>query len=275
MLEAKLECITLIYLNKLQLQLESRKQHTERILSDFQSMLDRGEGNILDVNKAKLQLIQVKKQYQENISKISGHNTKLTNLNGGNEIIFTDTVYQEFSEIVDFNQLASDFENANPHLKMLEQERIISQQKVELSKSQWLPSMELGYRYQEIPGQTFNGIHAGITIPLWENNNSVKYQKSRTLYTEWVLLDQKSENYYMLKSLYEKYLNLKITLEEYQTVFSSLNNTMLLNKAFEAGALTGVQYFMELNYYNEALYDFFEAEKEYHETIARLYKHKL
>ena len=74
---------------------------------------------------------------------------------------------------------------------------------------------------------------------------------------------------------YEKYSNLKITLQEYQNVFATLNNTTLLNKALALGEITTIQYFMEINYYSHGLSNYLQTEKDYHTTIAELYKYQL
>ena len=55
LLEAKKAYIELVYLNKLKGKIEERKTKIEKFLNDFQTKLDKGEGNVLDVNKAKLQ----------------------------------------------------------------------------------------------------------------------------------------------------------------------------------------------------------------------------
>ena len=98
---------------------------------------------------------------------------------------------------------------------------------------------------------------------------------SKLLFAELNIQDHRTEHYHEIKSLYEKYTNLKITLQEYQTIFATLNNTALLNKALALGELTTIQYFMEVNYYTEALNNFLQTEKEYHEAIAELYKYQL
>ncbi|MBK9636933.1 MAG: TolC family protein [Bacteroidetes bacterium] len=275
LLEAKKVCIALVYHNKLQAQLTQQKQNFEKLLASFQTKLDTGDGNILDVNKAKLQLVQIKKKFQENVSAISELNIKLAELNGGTEILFTDTVYFSPTSIPDFAQLESDYENADPLLKMLQQQKLISKKQLELSKSLWLPKMELGYHYQGILGQTYSGFHTGISVPLWENKNTVKQKKSQLLYSESQLIAHTNEHYFHIKHIFERYTNLKITLQEYQTIFGTLNNTTLLNKALALGEITTMQYLMEINFYTEAQSDFIQTEKEYHETIAELYKYLL
>ncbi len=273
--EAKKNCIQLVYHNKLQVQLTAQKQNTEKLLADFQTMLDKGDGNIMDVNKAKLQLIEIKKQFQENVSAVNQLNQKLTELNGGIDISLSDTIYPISPPVPQFAQLENDYESADPLLKILQQQKLIAQKQVELSKSLWLPKLEIGYHYQAILGQTYNGIHTGISIPLWENKNTVKLKKAQILFNDFELSAHTNEHFYHIKHIYEKYSNLKITLQEYQSVFSTLNNTMLLNKALALGEITTIQYFMEINYYSQGLSSYLQTEKDYHITIAELYKYQL
>ncbi len=275
LLEAKKVCIEIVYRNKLQSQLTQRKQNAEKLFKGFQTKLENGEGNILDANKANLQLIEIKKYFQENLSFINQLNQKLTELNGGNIILFADTIYPLLPSIPVFEQLEKDYEENDPLRKYLEQEKLIVQKQVEVSKAMSLPKMEAGYHYQGILGQTFRGLHAGITIPLWENKNMVKLQKAKYLYTDLELQSHINEHFFEIKKLYEKYTNLKIILEQYQAVFSTLNNTALLNKSLLLGQISSIEYFIELSYYHNSYDNYLETEKEYYEVIAGLYKYEL
>lgn len=275
LLEAKQTCIELVYQNKLQRELIQRKQNSEKLSQDYQRKLTSGDGNILDLNKARLLELEVKKEFQENISNINQLNQKLTELNGGIPILLTDTVYPELIAIPTFNDLENDYEKNDPLRKNLEQEKIIAKKRIELSRTLSLPKMELGYHYQGIIGQTYNGIHSGLTIPLWENKNSVKHKRAQYLYADLELQAHLNEHYYHIKHIYEKYDNLKTILNGYQSVLSSLNNTTLLNKALALGHLSTVEYFMEILYYNTAVNNYLQTEKEFHETVAELYKYQL
>lgn len=275
LLRAKNTAIELIYRNKLQKELMIRKQNTEKWLSDFQTRLDKGDGNILDVNKAKLQLIQINSEYQENISATNQLNQKLTELNGGIAITLADTAYPQQSDVPSFTELESEIEAANPVRKYLEQEINVGKSQVVLSRAMSLPRMEAGYRYQSILGQTFQGLHLGMTIPLWENKNTVKVRQASLVSNELDLQVHKNEHYHEILGLYEKYTNLKITLDEYKTLFGSLNNTALLEKSLTLGQISSIEYFLETGYYYDALRNYLKTEKDYHQTISELYKHKL
>lgn len=275
LLEAKKTCFELVFRNKLQLQLSERKRNTEKLLSDFQSRLTNGEGTILDINKARLQLIEINKEFQQNISLINQLNQKLTGLNGGNVIVFADTIYPITPNIPAFEQLSAEIETSDPIRKFMEQEKLITQKKLELSKAMRLPKLEAGYHYQGILGQTFQGVHAGITIPLWENKNTVKTQQANLVFSDLNMEDHRNTYHYEIKQLYEKHTNLKIVLEQYQNIFSTFNNTALLNKSISLGQISTIEYFMEMSYYNNAFNNYLQTEKELYEVIAELYKYQL
>ena len=138
-----------------------------------------------------------------------------------------------------------------------------------------LPKLETGYRYQSILGQTFNGIHLGLTIPLWENKNRVKAEQASLIFSDLNLEDHKNEHYYDLMQKYEKQENLKITLAEYDSLFSSSNQIDLLDKSLSIGQISTIEYFMEMTYYYNALNNYLKTEMEYQKALAELYKYKL
>lgn len=275
LIEAKLICIELVYRNKLNSELSIRKQNTEKWLFAFQKSLEKGEGNIMDVNKAKLQLIEINAAFQQNLSVSNQLNQKLTELNGGIPIQFSDTVYSIFALIPTFETLEKEIEAKDPVRKYLEQEKAIGQSEVALSKSLTLPKIETGYHYQAILGQRFNGIHFGLTIPLWENKNTVKTKQAELNLNEANLQDHINEHYYDVKQKYERMINLKIILDEYQTLFSSLNNVELLDKSLSLGQISTIEYFMEMTYYYDALKNYLKIEMEYNKVVAELYRYQL
>jgi len=275
LMETKMVCIELVYRNKLQKEYEAQLANMATILKNFEIKLDKGNGNILEVNKARLQLIAFKGEYLQNASVINQLNVKLVSLNGGIAIEFSDTVYFILPSIPPFDELESQNQAADPRRKSLEQERVVAQKEIELSRALAFPKFEAGYHYQGILGQKYNGIHTGISIPLWENNNKVKLQKSNFAFTELIMQDHKTDQYFKFKQLYNEYQNLKIILSEYQNTLFSLNTYYLLNKALDSGSMTSTEYFTEINYYADAFNSYLKVEKAYYEAIAKLYKFTL
>ena len=275
LLEAKKICIELVYRNKLQIPLSKRKEATERWLTHFNKKLETGDGTILDVNKAKIQLLEIKKQFQDNASVIVKLNEKLTSLNGGTAINLVDVVYFDVPVIPNFETLEKEIEAQDYIRKTLEQEKVIAQKQIDVSKALALPKMELGYHYQGILGQTYNGIHTGISLPLWESKNTVKLQKAKMTFAESALTDHTNDHYYEIKQLYGRYESLKSILADYEKINQSVEPIKLLDKALAAGQISVLEYFVELNYYNTTYNSYLEIEKEYYDVVASLLKYKL
>lgn len=275
LLEAKKICIELVYRNKLQVPLTKRKEATEKWLAHFNKKLANGDGTILDVNKAKIQLLEIKKQFLENASFIAKLNEQLTSLNGGNALVLNDLAYFDVPVVADFETLKKEIETQDYIRKTLEQDKIIAQKQIDVSKAMALPKMEVGYHYQGILGQTYNGIHTGISLPLWESKNRVKLEKAKMTFTESALTDHTNEHYYEIKQMYGRYESLKSILEDYQKINQSVEPLPLLDKALAAGQISVLEYFVELNYYNESQNSYLELEKEYYDVVASLLKYKL
>lgn len=274
LLEAKVTCIELVYRNKLLERIEGRKRKTERYVNDFQRKMEQGEGNILDVNKAKLRLTEINKEYQLNISTINQLNQKLSALNGGIEVVLMDTIYP-FDSVLDFGELEEAIEENHPLLKYLEQQQVIAQKDIEVTKAMTLPKFNVGYHYQGILGQKFYGGRIGMSIPLWENKNRVRQKHEELSTADARLEEHKNEHYYEIKQLYEQYESLGTTLREYQILLSSTNSLALLDKALALGEISTTEYFLEENYFYEACNNFLLTEKAYHEVIARLNEYQL
>jgi outer membrane protein TolC len=275
LLEAKKICIELVYRNKLQVPLTKRKEATEKWLANFRKKLSTGDGTILDVNKAEIQLLEIKKQFQDNTSIIAKLNEQLTSLNGGTAINLTDVVYFDIPAIPDFETLEKEIEAQDYSRKTLEQEKVIAQKQIDVSKALTLPKMEVGYHYQGILGQTYNGVHTGISLPLWESRNTVKLQKAKMTFAESTLTDHINEHYHEIKQLYDRYESLKGIMGDYQKINNSVEPIRLLDKVLSVGQISVLEYFVELNYYNATINSSLEIEKEYHDVIAILLKYKL
>jgi len=190
-------------------------------------------------------------------------------------IAINDTIYPFVPGIPDFEILDSTIEANDPIIKVYEQEKKIIQQQITVQKAMNLPKIETGYHSQGILGQSYRGIHAGITIPLWENKNKLKATKSNLDYAfsnaETHRIEHRLEN----KQYYDQ-LDVRLKMvQEYKELLSTLNNTTLLNKALTLGQITIIQYFYDESFYFTAYDKYLQAEWEYQQAVAKLYKYQL
>lgn len=273
LLEAHLVCIELIYLNKLKSNLLLRLNHAQKIYDDYNVKLEKGEGNIIEFNKSKINLFNLQNELRLNQGEINGWMQKLTELNGGNAIEFKDTLYPFLEELPSFEELEQLSEITDPYLKNLEQQSLIANQKIDLNKSLWLPKWETGYHYQAILGQQFNGVHVGLTVPLWQNKYTVAQSEAESIFTQTQIDEHRTSHYYEIKLLYENYLSLKLSYKDYMDLIGSLSSVEMLDKAMKAGQITVIEFFMELSSYYVTYDNLLKIEKEYFTVVAKLNKY--
>lgn len=275
LLEAKLVSLDYIYRKKLQTELTKRMQNANALLEAITRQTQTGESSILDLNKIKLLQLEIKNQADLNSTALITLQHKLDELNGGNPLDVSGLVYPPLDDIAPFETLDSIIEANDPEVKVIRQEKEVSREQIELSRSLTLPRFEGGYHQQSILNQKYQGFHVAMTIPLWENKNRVKTDKARLLASELRISEHRTEHYHKNKQLYDRYLHFQNTLVGYRQVLDSANNEELLNKALHAGQISVIDYLMEVRYFYDAILRSFEAEKAVHDLAAELYKFQL
>jgi outer membrane protein, heavy metal efflux system len=275
LLEAKLLCIQLVYRTKYQEQLKRRLDNANRLLTATNQQIERGETNILNVNKVKLLQLEIKNQTDLNATEVKTIQHKLDELNGGAPLNTSGIALSPEIVLQPFEEIDSLIEANDPVVKSIKQEKEIASRQVSLTKSLTLPKLEGGYHQQSILGQTYEGFHFGMTIPLWENKNKVKTQQAKLAFSELAIQEHRTQHYFGNKQLYEQYSLWKNTYTEYQEILGSANNEELLDKALEHGEINLIEYLMETRYFYDAINRSLEAEKELQSSIARLLKFQL
>jgi hypothetical protein len=163
----------------------------------------------------------------------------------------------------------------DPVLKIFQQEIEIMQRQLLVQKALVLPKIETGYHAQSILGQSYKGVHTGITIPLWENKNKVNAARANLDFAnanaEMQFIGYKLEK----KGYYDKVVGRLNALREYHQMLLPIGDTALLNKALKLGQITMIQYFYEENFYYASYDKYLQLELEYQQGIANLYKFQL
>jgi outer membrane protein TolC len=134
-----------------------------------------------------------------------------------------------------------------------------------------LPEFQAGYKSQAFLNQKLKGVHAGVTIPLWQNKNQVKQAK---LETEWsqatakqvesVVRSEITTLYNNLETAYKNYLELKEILGEEQVSENSLD-------LLQAGQISFPEYLMEIQFIFDSQNKYLEIEKRYFDLMSELF----
>jgi outer membrane protein TolC len=270
LLKANLLCLDMIYRNKLMIEYKKWLINAEELASSYKAKFEAGEISILEYNKSQMNLLSAQKEYQMLELERQSCMAELIAMNGGLPVVLDDTVYPVKILPADFELWYAKAEELSPVIQWFKQENEICKMKEKLNASNSLPKISTGYMSESNPGQKFQGVSLGISIPLWENNNQVKYAKANTT----AVLSQESDYKVFLrnklKTLFDKSVLMQSTLNHYRQTLESVNSTHLLSKALNKGEISFIEYLMELNIYNTGIREYLDTEKEYHRTITDL-----
>lgn len=275
LLETKLIYLQLVYLNKHLSQLTKRTENAAESLKAIHEKFEKGAASILDVNKAKINLLSIQNKLRLLQSEKAELAQQLAALNGGETLLISATRYPLNETLPSLETLFSEAVLGDYRLQSIQQEQLISKKKEQLNRALALPKLEGGYRYQSILGQTFNGFHAGISIPLFENKNKVQAAQQQEMYFTLLEGSHKNKHHNELEALYNKTLSLQQGMNDYNLLLNTMNSKALLSKALELGEISTIEYFLELRYYYTMYDEYLSIEKEYHLNIASLLKYKL
>ena len=276
LLNAKQTCIEIIYLRKQKSLLDERLANAETMFALYKKRFESGDANQLELNKIQLELLNAQNQSRLNKAALTAAEEQLRNLNGGNPITFDATDYPTGEELINFDQLQAAFMEADPNLKSLTGDQEIANREVKLSRSLTLPKFDVGYKRNAAKDHVAsNGFMVGVSIPLFENKNTVKKAKAQAEFATASLEDNRLNLKTNLQQLYHQAEALQISRADYAKVLEQQRNIELLNKALNAGQLSVIDYFTELTTIYDSHQSYLDVEKEYHSILAQLYQYKL
>ncbi|WP_163324202.1 TolC family protein [Draconibacterium mangrovi] len=269
-LQVRLFCAELTYQNALRAEYQKRQENASQIAKSVETKLNAGEANILDQNKAKVTLLNTEAELRHIEIQRQTLLQQLATLNGGNEVSFEETTFQSVPIDNDFEQWATQAAVNNPVLAWLEQEIAISDKNTQLQKAQSLPKLNAGYMSEKVVGEHFQGVSVGVSIPLFENKNTVKYAQLKNEAAQQRETDAKLRFYNEMKTLHTKAIAIQQNITQFREQLSLQNDLELLRKALDKGSISLTEYLFELTVYYDSLEKLLEMEKELSTTRAQL-----
>ena len=268
--KARQTCIELAYYSALTNEYALRLKNAEYIAEAYKTKLERGETNILEHNKAQLNLSSVQAETARTETEQKALLSELKQLNGGNEIQDLKFNNQDLKLPDNFEEWYATVETQNPILIYVRGQMEVGKEEIKLNRAMGLPGFSAGYMSEKVVGQHFQGITAGVSIPLWENKNRVRRATAQVQAAEYALNDVKIQFYNRLQMHYHKAVAL---LQNAQTLRQSLdnhNNEPLLKKSLEAGEISLLTYLLEIEFYYEAINKVLEAERDFELAVSEL-----
>lgn len=275
LLASKQVCINLIYYNLLDKAYDKRLKNALSIVDVYKKKFDVGEINKIEYNKVQLNLSRV----ESKVSKIKSEKDALLNLlkkmNGGIAIPFDIDKYKLVKFIDNFKEWYSEIKKQSYDLKYLERNIELSKQDVKLKLALSLPKFSIGYMEEHLSKETMRGVSFGVSIPLWENKNTVKAARAEVKYANSYFKDAEINHYTKFYNLYERANKLSETLKNYRKAIKEYNSLDLLEKSLFSKEISLLEYIVEVDYYYDSLIQLYDVEKDLYIIESELFMYNL
>jgi len=275
LLSAKQACIELVYYNALAKEYAVRLQNAKLIADAYKIQLEQGEANILEHNRAQLNLTSVQIETAQIEAQRAELFSRLKQLNGGLPVSFAADAYPVNPLPDNFEEWYSTIEDKNPELQYARQQIEIEAQQVKLARAMGLPKFWVGYIGEINQDESSHGITVGLSIPLWENKNRVDEARAQMKSAELSLKDSKVQFYNYLQSQYLKAASLRQNAQKFRRSITENSSEPLLKRALEAGEISLLDYLGEIEYYYEVMNRVLEAERDFELAAAQLWAAQL
>ena len=274
LLQAQLLCIDLIRLNQTLSMLHERLANSETLLQMYQKRMDAGDANALELNKVKLDCMEVRTLVNEAQGERTSLLQQLRQLNGGKPIDVIDTVLPEYPQITNFESyralaLASDADVAVAQTALR-----AADMNLKLQKNEWLPNISFGYRRNTEQGEGINGFLVGVNFPLYSNSNNVKAARQRRESAELQVMQAQNEAEASMRTNYEQLQGLQQVID-HSDVKLLQESLTLFAKALQHGEITALVYYVEINSIYEKLQRHIDLHCQSVKLLAELHKAEL
>ena len=274
LLQAQLLCIDLIRLNQTLSMLRGRLANSETLLQMYQKRMEAGDANALELNKVKLDCMEVRTLVSEAEGERTALLQQLRQLNGGKPIDVTDTVLPDYPQITNFESyralaLASDADVAVAQTSLR-----AADMNLKMQKNEWLPNISFGYRRNTEQGEGINGFLVGVSFPLYSNSSNVKAARQRKESAELQVVQAQNEAEASLRTNYEQLQGLQQVID-HSDVKLLQESLTLFAKALQQGEITALVYYVEINSIYEKLQRHIDLHCQSVKLLAELHKAEL
>lgn len=247
LLEAWQLWIERIHLNQVHSMLAERLRQAHTIQTHVEQQFNTGEVGPLTVGQSDLLVASLESELEEVDSRIGNNRMALAEITGGAPVEITDTLLPHSVPII-ADSLVEDY-RLGPDAQLHYQDLQLKEQQKNLSVSQHLPKLTAGYYSESVVDQAFRGFRLGVSVPLWEQANTIKMADSEIARaeaeTDRFITRQEREIRQKLNELG----SLRYRIEKLETALEKTHSISLLTATLESGEISFTEYFYASDLY--------------------------
>lgn len=274
-LQVRLLAIDIIGLNRRIEVQENVCDNLEELSRLYKLAFDGRQISILDINKLRIELINSRQSLEGLKAERAKSIEAMQALAGENpidhEAISKLIVYPD-EELLPIDNYIYSYRNEDPKIVACTLSRTAGEAEEREASLSWAPKFEIGYQYSYELGDRFNGVTAGVSIPLFSSKRRKAQARAQTSAISSSLLTLQSENESFVRQLYGEAISLKQQMTLYGEVLDDDSCTDLLIQALDGGQISLLTYLQELNYFIHARINYLSLENQYHRALVTLGK---
>lgn len=222
-------------------------RYTQVIANALRRKMEVGEIGIIPFTQTELKLQEAFTSLKLAENSLKCIYNEITSINGGFPVSITDSVMVLPMLTDSFEDWMATAEQQNPEIQFLNSQVALGQLQVKLSRVESLPSFHAGYASEKVAGEQFQGVVAGIKIPLWEKANTVRYAKANAKQLQFAAEDYLLSFRLRSKSLFDRVKSLSDNINQLSSILAKLDIEAKLTLALEKGEISVVDYYTELS----------------------------
>lgn len=274
LLQAKEVCLDLIMLHQQKTILDQRLNYADKLYEAYQKMLEAGDATSIEVNKIKLEKLNIQTESTINASELKKKEAELVTLNGNKPISILHSEYPSI-DLPDYNLIKDEAFDFSFDIQYARSEYEAAVKQIAVNKAGWFPHLELGYKRNSGTGHHANGLVVGFSIPLFNNRGKVSSAKANAIskaFSEDLVKNKLQSEIYQS---YEEAKAMKEQIDSYEKTLDIEGALSLLEKALQGGELSMTAYFVEIATVYQSAQNLIQIQNMYQKQIAKLYKHRL
>jgi cobalt-zinc-cadmium efflux system outer membrane protein len=241
LLLARQVMIERIYLNSQQVLLEERLSQARVIHKGFRQKVAAGEEGQLALNQSTLHLVTLESEFEQNRAMILNNKLSIKELTGGSDLEILEASLPSPTSIIR-DSIVNAYQQS-PELLIYKQELELKREEQGVMVGQNLPKLSAGYYSETVLDLKFKGFQVGLTLPLWENSNTIKNAKSNVIFAE---ADAQRFTFQLEKEV-EQMLNqldnLELRIQNLESALEIGNTLELLALSLDNGEISLTEYF--------------------------------
>lgn len=274
LLRAKTLCLDLIRLNQEQELLEQRKKNAEELLALFNERLEKGDANILEVNKIKMERMNVQTEVAQNAAAHRNTLQQLLAMNGNLPLEFACSSYPVLTPVTSYSALYDEVMTTDATLLEADATARAADKELSVNRQNWLPKLEVAYRRNTSLGEKSNGFLVGGSIPLFSKRKRTQIARAQAISAQLQRDDVRLKTEANIQSQFNEIQQLNEAMQAYDIPL--MHQTLdLLKQAVTAGQLSIIDYYVEAEGVYRNLQAYMEIENQYQKLMATVYKNRL